>query len=116
MVKGYLAGAVSGLVLYLILIPRFSYFGAAIGTIATEIIVAVIAFWLVRQGSKQSLSLKIILKSFPALIALIAFFHFVTMPWAAEALIGLALYTVILLLSRAIPTDFVKEVIYLRSE
>lgn len=50
--------AAGALVLYLILIPRFSYFGAAWTTLAVELFVLCASFYLVHAKTKVSLSYK----------------------------------------------------------
>lgn len=112
MIWGYLAGAIIGLILYFSLIPRFSYFGAAIGTLITEAVVASVAYFLVKKTSGQGISLKIFVKAVPALLVLILFFKFISLPWIVEAIVGLIIYGILLLLFRAIPVQFIKEIAF----
>lgn len=49
MVWGYLTVAVIGLGLYLLLIPRWSLYGAAIGTLVTESITAIIGYGMITR-------------------------------------------------------------------
>lgn len=114
MVKGYLAGAVTGLILYFTLIPRYSYWGAAIGTVATEVVVAIIAYLLVKSASGKHLSLRILIPALPALVFTILFFYFAQLPWILELGLGICLYAGTLLLFRAIPLEVVKEILFLR--
>lgn len=114
MVKGYLLGAILGLILYLALIPRYSYWGAAWGTLATELIVATYAFFLVKKASSQKVSFKILIPAFPALLILVLFFHFASLPWMLEMGIGVLLYASALLLFRAIPLDLAREIMFLK--
>ncbi len=115
MIKGYLLGAGVGLVLYFLLIPRFSYWGAAWGTVISEIVVASFAYFLVRQKSGQKISLKILRPTVPALLVLIGFFKFATLPWILEITIGGALYIAALVVFQAIPAGFVREIIFART-
>src|SRR3989344_1374103 len=110
MIRGYLLGAITGLVLYFALIPRFGYWGAAIGTVVSEIIVAIFAYRLVRKTSGQSVSLKIILPALPAILTLVLFYQFANFPWILEIALGMTLYIILLVAFRAIPKDFVKEI------
>ena len=57
MIWGYAVGAVVGLALYFTLIPKFSYYGAAIGTIITEAVVAFYATRLVFKRTDHKLKL-----------------------------------------------------------
>lgn len=111
MIKGYLLGAITGLVLYFTLIPPFGYWGAAIGTVVSEIMVALFAYWLVRKTSGQKISLVILLRSLPAILGIILFFKFITLPWILEIAMGIALYVFLLIIFKAIPMGFVKEII-----
>ena len=72
MVKYFLLTAAFGLVGYLIFIPRFSYWGAAWMTVATEILVGVFAYMVIRKKLALQTNLKIIWKSGEA--ALVALF------------------------------------------
>lgn len=116
MIKGYLAGAVVGLALYFLLIPAFSYWGAAIGTVVTEIVVASYAYILVRQTSGQSVSGKIILKALPAAIVLVIFLKFIKIYWVARALLGGISYLLVLIATKAVPLAFVKEIFFMNNE
>jgi len=111
MIWGYLAGAVVGLTSYFLLIPRYSYFGAAYGTIITEVVVSIFAFVLVSKTMPGKLSLKIFFKSLPAAVGLILFFHYVHLPWMAEMILGLATYAVLLVAFKAVSTKFVRGIV-----
>lgn len=112
MIKGYLAGAVLGLGLYFGLIPNFGYWGAAWGTLATELVVAAVAYYLVSRESKFTLSIKIAARALPGALGLILFFHFLTLPWILELALGLGLYIILLIMFRVVPMTFVKDVIF----
>lgn len=114
MVKGYLGGAILGLGLYFTLIPRFSYWGAAWGTVITEVVVASYAYLLVQRASRQRISLKIFLPLFPAALVTLAFFHFTALPWVLEIAIGGIIYAVALIVFKAIPIKFVKGLVFLQ--
>lgn len=111
MIKGYLSGAIVGLVLYFLLIPRFSYWGAAWATLATEVVVASYAYYLVRQGSGQKISLRILPQATPAILALVLFYKFLSFQWITQIFFGVLLYIGVLLLFRAVPMQFVRELI-----
>ncbi|MBI5466954.1 MAG: flippase [Candidatus Kerfeldbacteria bacterium] len=57
MVWAYLSVAVIGLVVYFSLIPRFSLYGAAVGTIATESLTAIIGYILITRVMRFRLRL-----------------------------------------------------------
>ena len=112
MIKGCLLGAIVGLVLYFALIPKFGYWGAALGTVAAEIVVCFYAYVLVRKASRQKLSLNILLPASPAILGLILFFKFVEMQWMLEIVIGSGLYILALILFKAVPRQLVEEITF----
>ena len=113
MVKGYLLAALAGLVFYFILIPPFGYWGAAAGTVATEIIVAIYAYALVRNVSRQKISWKIAWPILPAALVLTIFFQVVNIFWILEAIAGGIIYIIIIILTKAVPLDFAKEILFI---
>ncbi|MDP3741123.1 MAG: flippase [bacterium] len=112
MIKGYLLGAIIGLFLYFILIPPFAYWGAAIGTIITEIVVAAYAYFLVRKTSGQKISWKIAWLSLPGAIVMVGFFYFIEIFWILEILVGILLYASISILTKAVPFEFVRNILF----
>lgn len=112
MIKGYLWAAVIGLAWYFALIPKFSYWAAAWGTLLTELISAFYAYYLVRQASQQPLSGKILMPALPAAILMILFFLNVSLPWVWEVVGGGIIYIIALVVFRAIPWRFVKELVF----
>ena len=116
MIRGYLTAAITGLLLYFILIPRFSYWGAAAGTLVTELIVVLFAYFFVYKASKYVVNIKILLKSLPAVTVLVLTFHYLSLNWILEIFIGLIAYSLLLIAFRAVPTTFVKELVFLRQK
>lgn len=116
MIKGYFLGAFIGLVLYFLLIPPFRYFGAAWGTVISELAVAIYACVLVQKTAHEHLSLKILGRSLPAALAAILFFQLVGWLWLAEAAAGLVIYALVLILTGAIPRHFLKELWWTKTE
>ncbi|MFC1617989.1 flippase [Patescibacteria group bacterium] len=70
MVWAYLATAALAVILNWLLIPKFSYFGAAWGTVATEILIAALSIWMVWKTSRALPSLKNFSKAIIAAIAM----------------------------------------------
>ncbi|MBI4099341.1 flippase [Candidatus Parcubacteria bacterium] len=68
--RAYLAGFVTMLAVDLALIPRYSYFGTAWGTVATEIVVTVLLVRIVCKGAGVRLSLKRCIRILPAVAVL----------------------------------------------
>lgn len=109
MIKGYLAGAIIGLGLYLLLIPKFSYWGAAWGTLITELIVAIYAYVLVKRASGSGVSWRIVILTLPAAIMVSAFFYWVSLPWILEIMLGVVIYGIGLIATKAVPLAFLRE-------
>ncbi len=70
MVWAYLATAALAIILNLLLIPQFTYIGAAWATVATELLIAGLSIWMVWKTSKVLPSLKIFGKVIIAAIAM----------------------------------------------
>lgn len=109
MVWSYLGVAVVGLVLYLALIPRFSLYGAAVGTIVTESLTAIVGYILVTRVMHLRLSIRVV----PRLLlagAVMAGTIFLIRPfnmWLA-ALGGILGYTAAIIVTRVIAPDVVR--------
>lgn len=116
MVIGYLLTAAGAVGLYFWAIPRFSYFGAAYSTVAVELFVALFAYIVVYRASGRAISLRILVPTAPAIAILIFFYKFAALPWLVEFSSGLLLYGVVLILFRAIPREFVLQILRRGSE
>lgn len=116
MVWSYLSVAVLGLVLYLTLIPRFSLYGAAIGTIATEAVTALVGYILILRVMKFRLQLSIIPRLLVA-SALMAGVIMLVRPtsWWLALIAGSMVYVLGLLLTRALTIGTIREIISPRS-
>ncbi len=112
MIKGYLLGAIVGLILYFAFIPQFGYWGAAWGTVVTEIVVASFAYFLVKKSVGRGLSWQILGRTVPAVLLMILFFYFVSIQWLLEIGLGFFIYVLGLMLFRAIPYSFVRELLF----
>lgn len=113
MIKGYLFGAILGLVLYFSLIPRYSYWGAALGTVVTEFVVAVYAYWLVKKTSGQKISWGIVFPALPGAVLMFLFYYFVNIYWMLEIIIAASLYAITCIFTKAVPIGFVKEIFFM---
>lgn len=114
MIGGYLLAAAVGLVAYFGLIPRYGYWAAAWGTVASEVIVLIYAYVLVRRVSGQRLSWHIFLKLVAPAVLMTGFYALSDVNWLLELLIGLALYVTALVVLKVVPDKFVKEIFFLR--
>ena len=114
MIKGYLLGAIIGLFLYFILFPPFGYWGAAWGTVVTEVIVGMYAYLLVRGTSGQKISWKIFWPAAGAAVLMTGFFAFADFNWMLEITAGFVIYSLGLVLFGAAPRGFLKEIFFLQ--
>jgi len=115
MLWGYGAGAVIGLILYFILIPRFTYFGAAVATVIVELIVLVFLYLITSKKAGFFPTFNILFKALAAAVPMSAFFYYIDLNWIIEVITGLAIYSVLLFVFRAIPKEFIKEIVRIRS-
>lgn len=106
MIWGYLLSAAAGVTLYFTLIPRFSYYGAAIGTLVTEFIACVFAAVLVLRQLKTGLSMSGFLKTIlAAAVVLVLGQFFSGLNWIVAALLVGLIFTFCLFVFRV----FTKE-------
>lgn len=117
MVWGYLTVAILGLGLYFILIPRFSYIGAAIGTVVTEFTIAAIGYYIILKTMKFSLPYKIFIKSIIASLVMAGFlaaargFNLVIL-----LVIGIVIYLGVSYVLKSFSKDEVLSIIKIREE
>jgi len=99
----YLSGMVFNIVTNLIFIPKYSYFAAAGTTVATELLVTILMFWLVYKSIKYFPSLKILFKAIVAGLIMFLFLYFFQ-NWNLFILIigGAAIYFAILYLIKGV--------------
>lgn len=112
MIKFYLIDAALSIILYLILIPRYSYWAAAHLTVMSELIAALSAFYILKKYIKLPLKLKIIIKAAAASLIMSA----VLLPLINQHLlilvvIGLIIYFWALYLMKGISKKTVLELI-----
>ncbi len=112
MVWSYLSVAVLGLVLYLTLIPRFSLYGAAVGTIITETVTAVVGYIIILRVMKFRLELRAIPK---ILFAGLLMYSTITLMahlniWLAVGLGGIV-YLSALFLTKVVSTHIFNDVL-----
>jgi len=76
MIGFYVFTSLSSLIAYLVLIPKFSYFGAAGVTIYSEVMIAIFSAYCVYKYSRWLPNLKIFLKSLGAAVVMGFFLYF----------------------------------------
>jgi O-antigen/teichoic acid export membrane protein len=72
----YLSGMIFNIATNLIFIPKYSYFGASWTTVATELLVTILMFWLIYRNVKYIPSLRVVIKSFFAGLVMFLFLYF----------------------------------------
>lgn len=108
--KYFIITSILSVIGYLILIPLYSYYGAAWMTVGSEAFMALMSFWLGWRLTKIGLSLKIFIKIIPAsLIMVLVIFFLKSFPLIPLILIGIIIYGVLLILFKAVRIDFIKS-------
>lgn len=117
MVWSYLSVAVIGLIAYLTLIPRYSLYGAAMGTIITEAITALVGYILILRVMKFRLQVSIIPRVLIAsgLMAAVILLLRSTSWWLA-LMVGSLIYVVGLILTRALSIGTIREILSSRTK
>lgn len=112
MVWVYAAVALSSLVLYLMIIPRFSYFGAATVTVAVESVVALAGAWVVLRTAQVRFGFgptgRIVLAG--GLMALAMWFGR-NLPWAVNGLFGVAVYGVAVVALKVVDRATIRAIV-----
>ncbi len=116
MVWGYLGVALLGIVSYLVLIPPFSVYGAAAGTVLTELTIMLIGFVIILRTMKFRLTFRY------GLIAIAASLPMLGALWLArdlhffiQLLVAVIVYPVALYLFRGFDRSFIRELLSSRS-
>lgn len=108
----YLVVAVVSLAGYLALIPRYSYYGAAAMTIASELMVTLSAVYIVIRSSKVGLSLRPFNKAVLASAVMAIAMHFLRGQNLAILLFaGVAVYGVAIVVLRGVTRGVIQEII-----
>lgn len=111
----YLAGAVFNVAANLIFIPRYSYFAAAWTTVATEVLITIWMFWLIRKEAGASADKTVIAKvAIATIIMLVIMWPFLgNFIWATLAA---ASYFPTLFLLKGFTKEDLQEIISLKKE
>lgn len=116
MIWGYLSVAVVSLILYVIFIPIYGYWAAAIITVASELLIAIITAVVVSRTIKFFPSLKIFLKALVAAVIMAGVLYLLQdLNVILLLVIAMVIYFGLLLLFRAVKKETIKELISLKS-
>ncbi len=111
----YLLVAIVSLIGYLLLVPRYSYFGAASMTIVSELLVTISAIYIVGRYAKVWPSLKVLAKATVASgIMAVALFALAGFNVFLLLFVGVILYGVTLYAVGGVTRGTIKEIIRLR--
>lgn len=112
----YIFTAILAVVLNLLLIPKYSYFGAAISTVASEVLVALLTALIIWKWEKAGLRFKIALKALLAglIMAIALWLMPESLNFILRGLIAVGIYFAVVLLIKAVSVDSIKEIVDLR--
>ena len=117
MVFGYLTVAILGVILYLILIPPFSYYGAAIGTVITECSIATIGYVIILRFMKFRLPYKLFLKSLLASLIMAGFLYFMKeINILIQMVVAGGIYLIVLYLIKGFTKELILEILSSKKE
>ncbi len=113
MLWGFVAAAVIGLAGYFVLIPLYSYWGAAIMTLVVESFVSCYAMWVIYQAVGYRPRLKIFFKAVAAALIMAAAVWFVEpiMPLLLTIAVGAVVYPTVLYLLNGYDKKLLKEIL-----
>ena len=113
----YMFVALLSIILNLILIPRYSYFGASIAVTISEVTVALSILILIYVKAKISINIKTILKStISALGMLIVLFLLPSWYFLINAILASSVYFIILYLLKGFSKEMVLEIINIKKK
>lgn len=113
----YAAIAIISVAGYLILIPRYSYIGAASMTVVSELLITLASAFVVYRATKVGPSFVLFGKSIVASAIMAGALYLVRdLNFALMLIIGAVVYAVILFLLRGVSKEMVREIIALKSD
>ncbi|MFA6421949.1 MAG: flippase [Candidatus Buchananbacteria bacterium] len=116
MIKFYIFDAVFSLIMYLIFIPLYSFWAAAILTVISELLITIPAYFILKKHLDISFKMNVFLKSLLAAL-LMAAVLWLLLPLNIFALIiiGLIVYFVFLFMMRGVDKSLLKELIIFKN-
>jgi O-antigen/teichoic acid export membrane protein len=115
LIKPYVFVAVSSLLLYLVFIPRYSYYAAALITLYSEIAMGLVIWWLVRRTVNLKINLSIFFKALVASIIMALAVYYLPFDnltvWGISLTVssGVVIYVLALWILRAINLSAIKS-------
>ncbi len=111
----YLAGAIFNVGLNILLIPKYTYFAAAWTTVATEILITIWMFWLIKKESTASVERKILFRAALATLVMIAVIYPLRESLVLATIASLS-YIPALFLFKGFSVKEFKEIVSLKKE
>jgi O-antigen/teichoic acid export membrane protein len=112
MMWGFLFTAVTSLIGYLILIPRYSYWGAVAVTVYSEAMATIIALTVVSRTIKQWPSFMVLFKAIIASIIMALVLNYIKdLNLFVQIIMGAGVYLVTLFLIKGVDKGLVKEIL-----
>jgi len=110
MIKYYLAAAIMAVAGYIIFIPRYSYFAAAVVTVLVELFMLLATFFLLKKYSSIKLNIKTFIKAMLSAIFMgLALYYLSGFNVILLIAIGAIIYFLALVLLKGIKVDFFKQ-------
>ena len=115
MIGFYIFDAVVSIILYLIFIPIYSYWAAAILTVFTELVIAASSYYVFRKNTEFRLNFKVAGKSLLASAIMMAvLFLLAAQNLLILVVIGLIIYFAVLFMLRGVSKEMMREMIKLK--
>ncbi|MFA5048137.1 MAG: flippase [Patescibacteria group bacterium] len=116
MIKFYLINAVISLILYLIFIPMYSYWGAAVLTVLTELVIMFSSLYILKKHVQISLKFKVAGKALAAsAIMLLVLWLLNNQGLFTLMIIGGIVYFGVLYMLRGVSKSMIREIVKYRS-
>lgn len=111
MIWGYIIDAILSLIGYLIFIPRYGAMGAAWVTVFSEALILVLTFIVVERDIRAWPNFAIFGKCLLGCALMILAIHFIPTPhFVLTLLLGVLVYSLVMLLTRGVTKEMVREV------
>ena len=115
MIWAYAMTAVISMTVYLIVIPKYSYFGAAWSTVFAESLIAIATFWMVVKTTKMWPDLTIFIKSMISSGVMAGTLYFTyDQTLLLSVPIAVTTYFFILYLTGGFSKEFIKEIVKIK--
>ncbi len=110
----YISSAIITLILYFLLVPRYGMIGAAMGSVFSEIFVGISLYLVVKKYAQFSLSWVVVGKTIVAGGVMALILYILRGHLIIAVLTGGVMYAVCLILTRAISTSTILEIVSLK--